>query len=557
MRDHETQMESDGHGFVSHCLASAAELPLVETNVKRRPVLSPSKETLTRFSRSRSNGSLQTAPKVNFSQCPPIDNFGPDSPSHQQRPSTTTPKGFGWQASFDNLNDWSCQGRGLETLEEENRALKEELARLWSGSMELYRRPLAAIAGGGFKGAMGLSKACTCDELRMKLHRLRAELRELKRAAGESLSPSRQSAYFSSNEVEVQTLSASSPRGEDASTATDPQADPQALPICCEAFVQTQSICQTCEVSIQVLPAPTEQNSCATQWATTQTQCKTSREVGLQVAPSLLDSAVQAVMPAVSLTETPVQTDACHTAELQVQAGSCLPSSESGVQTDLTTTEDAATQVSPWKTATREISSQTRSPATQTCQEVQTESAVKPTSTTSATQATPRPGVNQGVQAEDQLAEVVAFLRRRVAELEALLGSTEIRQVALEESLDAALSEAEVCQQAAFSQLLGKLNITILCPKAECTIGGDRIEMDSWNPARLREEFELEVLPRFSRLFVEEVPDGSKTSGRSHAVEQTMQEFAEVFRQRLASMLSAQSATSAVGALRGGAPGRR
>ena len=40
-------------------------------------------------------------------------------------------------------------------------------------------------------------------------------------------------------------------------------------------------------------------------------------------------------------------------------------------------------------------------------------------------------------------------------------------------------------------------------------VSGERIEMDSWNPQRLREEFEREVLPHFTRIFVDETPAGA------------------------------------------------
>mmetsp|Transcript_32657 Transcript_32657/g.59950 ORF Transcript_32657/g.59950 Transcript_32657/m.59950 type:complete len:125 (-) Transcript_32657:48-422(-) len=109
--------------------------------------------------------------------------------------------------------------------------------------------------------------------------------------------------------------------------------------------------------------------------------------------------------------------------------------------------------------------------------------------------------------------------------------------------------KAEAFQRMAQTRAFGQLNVTILCPRAECTVSGERVEMDSWNPARLREEFEREVLPRFTKVFVDEASGttGQKTNrARSEAVDRAMQEFAETFRERLSAMLSAPNAAAAV-----------
>merc|ERR1712187_39176 len=100
------------------------------------------------------------------------------------------------------------------------------------------------------------------------------------------------------------------------------------------------------------------------------------------------------------------------------------------------------------------------------------------------------------------------------------------------------------------SKAFKQMNVTILCPRAECTVSGEQIKIDSWNPNRLREEFEREVLPRFTRVFVEEATDASKSSkARSEAVDRAMQDFAETFRQRLSAMLAAPNAAAAVQAV--------
>merc|ERR1719375_2433683 len=112
-----------------------------------------------------------------------------------------------------------------------------------------------------------------------------------------------------------------------------------------------------------------------------------------------------------------------------------------------------------------------------------------------------------------------------------------------------AQEEAKAFQHMAQSKAFGQMNVTILCPRAECTVSGERVEMDSWNPARLREEFEREVLPRFTKVFVEESAPGAPkgaSKARSEAVDKAMQDFAETFRERLSAMLSAPNAAAAV-----------
>ena len=39
---------------------------------------------------------------------------------------------------------------------------------------------------------------------------------------------------------------------------------------------------------------------------------------------------------------------------------------------------------------------------------------------------------------------------------------------------------SKLLQQMAQTKAFGQLNVTILCPRAECTVSGERIEMDSW-----------------------------------------------------------------------------
>jgi len=142
----------------------------------------------------------------------------------------------------------------------------------------------------------------------------------------------------------------------------------------------------------------------------------------------------------------------------------------------------------------------------------------------------------------------IQVLEEKVADLESQIRRMNSKNSELAEKLHEALEQAKVWQQVAQSNIFGQMNITILCPRAECTVNGSHVEMDSWNPTRLREEFEREVLPRFTRVFVEErraENSAKQESRRPEAVERTMQEFAEVFRERLAVMLSAPNAAAA------------
>ncbi|CAJ1359265.1 unnamed protein product [Effrenium voratum] len=78
----------------------------------------------------------------------------------------------------------------------------------------------------------------------------------------------------------------------------------------------------------------------------------------------------------------------------------------------------------------------------------------------------------------------------------------------IQESLDTQAvlqaQELEVWQQMAKSKAMGRLHVTILCPRAECTVNSTKVEMDSWNSQRLRADFEEQVLPRFTKLIVAE-----------------------------------------------------
>ncbi|CAJ1443783.1 unnamed protein product [Effrenium voratum] len=55
-------------------------------------------------------------------------------------------------------------------LEDENKRLREELAKYQTEALERHRRPMAAIAGGGFRAAAS-QRSCMCEVLKAKLAR--------------------------------------------------------------------------------------------------------------------------------------------------------------------------------------------------------------------------------------------------------------------------------------------------------------------------------------------------------------------------------------------------
>merc|ERR1711920_442015 len=171
--------------------------------------------------------------------------------------------------------------------------------------------------------------------------------------------------------------------------------------------------------------------------------------------------------------------------------------------------------------------------------------------TSTATQVTPVRGHDRACQADDKDEKRrITELEKRIAELEAHASVLKSENAAVTNRLQCVQEDAEIWRQASLKNSLGQMNITILCPRAECTVNGERIEMDSWNPAKLQQEFEREVLPRFANVFVEDstADAASKARGKPSAIERTMQEFAEIFRERLAAMLSAPNAAAAAAA---------
>jgi len=173
---------------------------------------------------------------------------------------------------------------------------------------------------------------------------------------------------------------------------------------------------------------------------------------------------------------------------------------------------------------------------------------LRPTTASTFTQATPRRSTDRSTQAEDREARRrEAVLKTQLADLEAHASDTAVRKLELEDELQREREGLEVWRSMAQKQTMGHIHVTILCPRAECTVNGVRVEVDSWNPAKIRQEFERDVMPRFARLFVDESGPGTvdKARLRPEAVERTMREFGDVFREKLSAMLTAPSPAAA------------
>eukprot|EP00931_Biecheleriopsis_adriatica_P022809 TRINITY_DN14551_c0_g1_i2.p1 TRINITY_DN14551_c0_g1~~TRINITY_DN14551_c0_g1_i2.p1 ORF type:complete len:635 (+),score=151.39 TRINITY_DN14551_c0_g1_i2:55-1959(+) len=503
---------------------------------------------------------------------------------------------------------WAAMRHNPErSLEEENQRLREELARYQCSAMERHRRPMAAIAGGGFRGSSSQQpRNCNCEALKVKLARCRAELREALRQKiqGQQQTPPQTSALppptpktpvgwaspaqlgiASAEEMgcifppapgtpaaaEVQG-SPQTPRSpwEQAPVWDQTPMSPSSLPAIDRMAAQTPIA--TAEAGIQTSPAQAcvevqaeaelpaapvcEVASVAIQatciaalaaCAAVQTADMVTVECGTQVVPKSCDASQQASV-STSVQEAGAQTESRAVAEVSTQAvpEPCVMNSadvqtetevqpagiEEGVQADI--------EISALPVATGESSVQTVK-AKLCAASVQTST---PSMTSSGTQVAPIKTAHQSVQVEDDSErKEKAVCEARVKDLEACLQNSNSK--ALEE-VRKCKEDSQAWQQMAQSKALGQMNITILCPRAECTVNGTRVEIDSWNPKKLRQEFEDQVLPRFTKLFVEESPSDAGPPAKPEALQRTMEEFANVFRERLSAMLSAPNANAAV-----------
>lgn len=468
----------------------------------------------------------------------------------------------------------------MEFLEDENQRLREELARAQCGNMERLRRPMAAIAGGGFR-ATGSQRApsCNCEVLRVKLARLQAELREARSLA-------RGSSLFSEGTAS-ETAGGSRPSTSSPSTPVVSEVACRVPHFLSWPVLRLDQEVQTSPFSPRGPAAHVHTPEHAQVWASrlvaatietaSQTVDSSSRDVAVEAQISAVDAAVQAEAEQLTSSEmgsqtlvraiadSSTQTVARHKACSSTASQATTVSAEANAQTERCSTSDCATQAgrslllaitcassqtdlvgsaiakSP---STNESSAQTTCASSARSMSVQT---VPCSMVSAATQVVSVACMEKGIQVED------TTQAQKVSKLEATLQSSskeaeKLRTQLLEQTtqLQRSQDDCQALKQLTQSNAFGQMNITILCPKAECTVNGLKLEMDSWDVQKLRREFEDEVLPRFMKVFVVESSADSLSDTRPEAIQRTMEEFASTFRERLAVMLTAPNASAAV-----------
>jgi len=284
-----------------------------------------------------------------------------------------------------------------------------------------------------------------------------------------------------------------------------------------------------------------------------------STDASMQTAAAVTVDCAMQVAPAQTTVETQVER-LCHEVDVQTS----VETREAALQAGSTSSEAASVQTEVQNSSVAvqaEVEATIAVPAS-TCESSMQASAdltdagaqtILPTHAHCGTQVERRKVEHRSVQVEDTAARDEKHqCESRIKDLEESLQRTEEKVKGLGVSKSESFEEIRKCredsqawQQMAQSKAMGQMNITILCPRAECTVNGSKVEMDSWNPTKLRRDFETEVLPRFSKLFIEEGP-AHASGARPEAVQRTMEEFANVFRERLSAMLSAPNANAAV-----------
>lgn len=449
---------------------------------------------------------------------------------------------------------------GLERtiLEDENRRLREEIARYQTESLERHRRPMAAIAGGGFRAAPAAPRPCMCETLKVKLARCRAALQVARKNSSFSLEADLESRFELPEdiradempEVEAPALAAEAACQTEVQHTVDTVdvevqgsmltavAEVQATNCCCDSDAQTEppelaqavqepvqeqpSVCQ--DAAVQVVPSCLE---CGV-------QSEDFAEVTLQHAASQTEVAAEdsAAQTEVIAQHCAAQTEAPALRHCEMQT-EMLPAKVAMVSTEMQTMLVVAEVKSLASAETQTSTVSVEHSVQATIQSVCASAQVSCTKNSVATQVEKRKVSHQSCQAEDSSAAEVA---QRLKDLEASMVAGQAKAKELEE-----------WQQLATSKAMSRLNVTILCPRAECTVNGCKVEMDSWNSARLREDFEEQVLPRFMQIIMGE----SETTSQSEVVQNMMEELGSIFRERLAALLSAPNATAAMAAAKG------
>lgn len=432
-------------------------------------------------------------------------------------------------------------------LEDENRRLREELARYQTESLERHRRPLAAIAGGGFRAMPAAPRTCMCETLKVKLARCRAALHAAQRK--NSLSWEQLESRFDLGEdqhTELPEMEALAT--EEAACQTEGQqtahAEVQSSVLTAAAEVQASECCLFSDVAAQTDPVAEAQLLPELE----EKRALPCQEAAVQATPSCLDCGVQsevAVEDVAAQTEVMAQHGATQTEvpglrhfEVQTEVlaeAETLPEVQvTMVSTEMQTVALEVKRMTSTETQTSCTASFAERFVQATVESVCNSAQVSCAKTSAATQVERRKTNHQATQAEDSSAVEVA---QRLKDLEDSVAAGAIAKA----------KELEAWQQMATSKAMSRLNVTILCPRAECTVNGSKVEMDSWNSARLREDFEEQVLPRFTKIIMAE----DETTSQTEIVQNMMEELGRIFRERLAALLSAPNATAAMAAAKG------
>eukprot|EP00929_Paragymnodinium_shiwhaense_P033996 TRINITY_DN18553_c0_g1_i1.p1 TRINITY_DN18553_c0_g1~~TRINITY_DN18553_c0_g1_i1.p1 ORF type:complete len:622 (+),score=160.53 TRINITY_DN18553_c0_g1_i1:98-1963(+) len=560
--------------------------PSSQSSTRPSPNSRPSSQSSSRHGRTRSAGGTPStacgaagysaALGALFQECSGSEAWQTGGTGGEQSP---------WQgkdklAAFE-LEDLICGGEGnpallqiARQLQDDNRSLREELSkRRASETLGQIRRPLAAIAGGGFRGNSSPStpstpsRQCECEQLRAKVARLRQQLQEAKEDSRRgSKQPSRNEEESSQQRI-VASVEAGSQTAKTAVRSESCQVElllpPEELsqPSTRDADLQAEAsprqLVDDCTQTLQVefadaacAAAPGQ----ATVWTQTQARSKT-----LSTQKGVAAASVEA-------------TARVSTASVGSQAVTTAATKAASSQTLKTATQESSVQAAevaeaaPPRPKVRASSVQT-APALGVPASTQTVEVKAPPKEPLPPPPPPKPKMeDRWTQIDDSSAAArEAEMKAKLTDAQAARARAEGQEVKLATELGSLRTQmkgseerVKVWQQAVQSRAFKQLNVTILCPRAECTVRGETLTLDSWDPERLRREFEREVFPHFARVFVEDaeqalaVASGGRASGkentepkRSEAAEQAMAEFANVFRERLGAMLAAPSAQAA------------
>lgn len=458
-------------------------------------------------------------------------------------------------------------------LEEENQRLREELARYQTDAMAVRRRPMAAIAGGGFRGA-GPQKPCMCEDLKAKLARCQAALQAARKRSmtvafdmvdyGEQ-SPLRHKTAEPGAPASQAEASEESSSGEEEKVPPPPPCSPCGLPpvpgtdearssVSTEASLPATFLPTFADAQVQAEPS---RNTSSVQAVTSIVTM--AAEVQTKAEPDVASSSAQTEAPEVASVAAEVQTEAERplpllSSETQTEAEAAL-----AMQAD---TQTEAAQVPEMLHAQTQTQAEVHPPKSEA--EVQTQADCAPTMKAEATQTeaaaccesssqttpsalsavavqtTPAKGVSCGTQAERPKVGHQAVQAEDSTAQDALARVKQLEAASLAEA-----DQLQAWRDMATAKALGKLNVTILCPRAECTVNGVKVEMDSWRSELLRRDFEEKVLPRFVQLIVSDVQE---QSSNTDLVKSMMEELGSIFRERLAALLSAPNAAAAMAA---------